>query len=152
MMRRVLISLLMLAGLSVSARAEVSDLFKENEGKVLDWAIASSREASYYRDFINGRNGIGAQVSIFYIAKYISGDVGYAAMYESAQRGCVTVGASLRMDRLIKDAFGDKVESLKDALADTGGLLDKLYFGPWYSFNTTENEHMAGLKAGFKIF
>lgn len=130
----------------------IQDLFKENEGKILDWAIASSVEVVYYRDFIHGNNGVGAQTPIFFLSKYISGDVGYISIYEAEQRGSVTVGASLRVDRILRDAFKDRIESLRVGLPEQQELLDRLYFGPWYSYHTTNNEHMGGIKAGFRIF
>jgi hypothetical protein len=144
-----LIVALVLCFTAVSARAEGwKELFKETEDKWIDFAVASSVEGVYYRDLIGGRNAIGAQFPIVYVAKVLSADFGYVAAYEDSQRGSLAFGGSIRVNQLLQEAFPDKVNSIKDSFPLIGKMWDKLFFGPYISHSFGESELQAGVKAG----
>ena len=150
-MKKLILAGWMLLGWTTWGSADgltTKELFKVTEGRVLDFAIASSFEPGYFRDMINGRNAVGAQIPIVYLFKYISGDFGYIAGYETEQRGSLMVGGSLRINALIEDSFPDQVALIKSFLPNPGDIWSKLWFGPWLAHKFTEEEFSAGIKGG----
>lgn len=140
--------------LASAAHAETSwrELFKETEGKVLDFAIASSLEAGYARDMVNGTNMAVAQSPVVYLTPFISGDFGYVTGYDDSTRGTLMFGGSLRLDRLIESTFPGKVDLVKSYLP--GNVWNSLWFGPWVAKKFSDIEGgslMAGIKGGLKF-
>lgn len=135
---------------------EYSDLgwrqvFKHTEGKVVDFAIASSVEPVYYRDLINGRNAVGAQFPIVYVEDIVSCDFGYVASYDDNRRGTLAVGGSIRINKILEKFFPDKTASAKSFLPNPENIWDKLFFGPFISHQFVAGELSAGIKAGLKF-
>jgi hypothetical protein len=131
------------------------ELFKQTEGKVIDWAIASSVEPGYFRDMANGKNLVGAQFPAVYVTSYLTGDFGYITGYsDSETRGSLMFGGSLRLNRLIEDTFRDKVSVFQHFLPDGEKVWQKLWFGPWVSvrFSDVDEERLIyGIKAGLSF-
>lgn len=127
------------------------ELFKETENKVLDFAIASSFEAGYFRDLIEGRNAVGAQFPIVFLTKYASCDFGYVTGYDEKSRGSLMIGGSLRLDRLLEDAFPEKVKAIKAFLPGGDVIWNKLWFGPFVAHGFVADELLAGVKTGLRF-
>ena len=153
-MKKLALVVVLFLGLTGSAKAELSirELFRQTEGKVLDFAILTSVEAGYARDLINGGNLGVIQSPVVYLTPYVTGDFGYITGYDGAERGQLMFGGSLRLNRLIEDAFAMKVALVKDYIPQAESHWDKLWFGPWISksFSDFDNTLKGGIKAGLR--
>lgn len=153
-MRKMLLLGALLFGLIGTASAELSvrELFRQTEGKVLDFAVLSSLEAGYARDMLNGGNYAVMQSPVVYLTPYITGDFGYITGYDDSKRGALMFGGSLRINKLIEDAFKGKVALVRDFVPVVDSTWDKLWFGPWVSkrFSDFDSSLMGGIKAGLR--
>ena len=128
-----------------------SDMFKETEGAVLDWAIASSVEVGYARDLIGGRNAVIGQFPIVYMTPYLNADFGYVTGYDEKSRGSLMVGGTIRINRLIEDMWKGDLSLVKKNLNMTPEGWDRLWFGPWIAHGFTNDELLAGIKGGYRF-
>lgn len=127
------------------------EVFNHTEGKLVDFAVASSVEPVYYRDLVNGRNAVGAQFPIVYIDDIVSCDFGYVAAYEGQRRGTLAVGGSIRVNKILEKFFPDKVSAAKSFLPNPNDIWSKLFFGPFISHQFVAGELSAGIKAGLRF-
>lgn len=139
-----------LAWSSVHAELSVKELFKQTEGKVLDFVILSSIEAGYARDIINGINLVVAQTPIVYLTPYISGDFGYITGYDDKVRGSLMFGGSLRINRLIEDIFYNKLALVRSYVPEADKHWDRLWIGPFVAKRFSDFEESGSLQAGIK--
>jgi len=149
-----LISSLMIAGwmgLGIAHADDWKEVFKETEGQLFDWAIASSVEPGYFRDMIGGRNAVGAQFPIVYATPYITADFGYVSGYDTKSRGSLMVGGTLRVNRLLEDFFKGNVSAVRNTLPALDRNWDRLWVGPFIAHGFTEQELLAGIKAGLSF-
>ena len=151
-MKKLVLAGLFLLGMSTHSLADNwKEVFKETEGQVMDWAIASSFEPGYFRDMIGGRNAVGAQFPIVYVTPYISGDIGYVTGYDSKSRGSLMVGGTLRVNRLLEDFFKGNVGAVRNTLPALDRNWDRLWLGPWIAHSFTDSELLGGIKAGLSF-
>ena len=125
------------------------ELMQETEGKIIDWAIANTVEAGYARDMIGGRNCGVAQIPIVYVSPYLNADFGYVSGYDDKSRGSLMVGGTLRINRLIEDAWKGDLSLVKGAVGQS--RWDKLWIGPWVAHGFTAGEVLGGIKGGLKF-
>ena len=125
------------------------ELFRETENTVIDFAIGSSIEVGYAYDLINGKTLAMFQSPVIYVTPYLTGDFGYIT---GTERGALMFGGSLRINRLIEDAFHVRVGLAKAYIPNSADNWDKLWFGPWISkrFADFDSSLMAGVKCGVK--
>lgn len=152
-MKKIMIAVLLVLGMGVAVKAEVtwSELFRETEGKVVDWAIASSVEPVYYFNMAQGINEAGAQMPVLYVTPYLSADFGYVSRSDDRGRGTLSFGGSLRVNRIIELFFSDKVNAAKSFLPQRENLWDRLFLGPYVAHNFTASELTYGVKGGLKF-
>ena len=147
-------AVLVAMGSAKSAYAEVTlrDLFRETEGSVIDWAIASSVEAGYARDLLGGKNYAIVQFPVLFVTPYVTADFGYISGYDDKVRGAVAFGGSLRINRLIEDAFTGKVGMVRRVIPVLDKTWDHLWVGPFISkrFSDFDNTLLAGIKTGLR--
>lgn len=144
--------ILLLPG-AARADSSIREFFRETEDKVLDFAFFSSIEAGYARDMLNGVNLVVGQSPMIYLTPYISGDFGYVTGYDDKTRGSLMFGGSLRVNRLIEDAFTDKVMLVRSHVPEVDKHWNKLWIGPFVAkrFSDVEGGSLqAGIKAGLR--
>lgn len=129
------------------------EFFRETENQAIDFAIGSAVEAGYARDLINGGNYGVVQTPIVYVTPYVTADFGYVSGFEDSVRGALMVGGSMRINRIIEDAFPDRVWAIRNALPVVGKYWDDLWFGPWIAKRFSDFDHtlLAGIKAGLRF-
>mgnify|MGYP001612674832 CR=1 FL=1 len=153
-MKKLILLLGLLTGCvgSVAAEMDFRELFKQTEGKVIDFAILSSVEAGYARDLINGGNYVVGQFPMIYITPYISGDFGYLTGYDDSTRGALMFGGSLRLNKLFEDAFAGKVDMIKGYVPSVESNWEKIWIGPFISkrFSDFDSTLIGGIKAGLR--
>lgn len=151
-MKKYIISLVMLLGVSSVVKAEGwKEVFKQTEGQIVDFAVASAIEPGYFRDLIGGRNLVGAQFPIVYVSPYLSADFGYVSGYEEKQRGSMMVGGTIRVNRLLEDYLQGRVTAVRKTIPAIDNVWDRLWFGPFIAHNFTEQELFGGIKAGLSF-
>lgn len=129
----------------------IREMFKETEGKFIDWAIASSVEPVYYNDILNGNSSVGGQFPIVYVKGIVSCDFGYVAPFEDKDRGSLAVGGSLRLNKILEQLFPDQMKTVKGFLPQRDLIFDRLFFGPFVSHSFVGGTLRAGIKFGLKF-
>lgn len=139
----------------------LKDLFRQNNDKILDWAIASSVEGVFYYGN-GGRHGGGGQVPLLYVGKgIVSGDLGYVNMAggrstpentEGDTRGNLAIGASIRVNRILEVHFPNAAAAIKNFNETTRSMWDGFFFGPAYTYLATEDEHVGWFKCGIRLW
>lgn len=151
-----------LEGIEITQAGHIlKDLFRQNNDKILDWAIASSVEGVFYYGN-GGRHGGGGQVPLLYVGKgIVSGDLGYVNMLggkstpenpEGGTRGNLAIGASIRVNRIMDLYFPGAAASVKNFNETTRSGWDSFFFGPAYTYLATEDEHVGWFKCGIKLW
>lgn len=135
----------------VGGELNYKEFFKVTEGKVLDWAIASSVEAGYARDMIGGRNAVVGQIPVIYVTPYINGDLGYVTGYDEKSRGSLMVGGTIRLNKIAQDVWQGRLAFVRTIDPTIDGNWDKFWVGPWIAHSFTEDETLGGIKAGLKF-
>lgn len=127
------------------------DMFKQTEGAVLDFAIASAVEPGYFRDMIGGRNMGGAQMPILFVTPYLDLDWGYVTGYDEKSRGTLMIGGTLRVNRLLNDYFFGKVNWVRSTVPIVNNYWNQIWFGPFIAHNFTDDSLFGGIKAGLEF-
>lgn len=149
---KLLLSLSFIMAFAGTIRAEGwKEVFRQTEGQILDFAVASAIEPGYFRDMLGGRNAVGAQSPIVYLTPYLNMDWGYVTGYEEKTRGSLMIGGTIRVNTLLEDFFKDRVGLVRSTIPALDNNWSRLWVGPFAAHSFTDRELLLGIKAGLSF-